>query len=213
MPNKNQSLLYRGTIGFWKNFKEKHPNIAQFLVFFMLSNGVTVLQMVLMPAFKAMFAHTSLVGTDFQVLQFGHNLNGSPYFVFDYAAGSLSSGGGGGLAYFLAVQITIGIAQIINFFAQRNITFKSNSNVWKAAFWYVVAYILISIGAAALQGLYKAPIYNLLMNTWGMGSTGETAADFITMIINSAISFWVFFPIFKVIFKQEPEKQESIKAV
>lgn len=41
-----------------------------------------------------------------------------------------------------------------------------------------------------------------------MGAAGETTADVITMIINSAISFWVFFPIFKVIFKQEPEKQE-----
>jgi len=28
-------------------------------------------------------------------------------------------------------------------------------------------------------------------------------ADVITMLINCAISFWVFFPIFKVIFKQK----------
>lgn len=195
-----------GMIDLWVKYKDKHPNIAQFLVFFMLSNGITVLQLVLMPVFKGIFGHTSLVDTNFQIMQFGHNFDGSPYYVFDYGAGSLSSGGGGGLAYFLAVQITIGIAQVINFFAQRNITFKSNSNVWKAAFWYVVAYILITIGAAAAQGFYKAPIYNLLMNTWGWGSAGETTADVITMIINSAISFWVFFPIFKVIFKSEPEK-------
>jgi putative flippase GtrA len=109
--------------------------------------------------------------------------------------------GGGGLAYFLAVQITLAVAQVINFFAQRNITFKSKTNVWRAAFWYVVAYFVISLGAAALQGLYKAPVYNLLMNTWHMGAVGETVADVITMFINSAISFWVFFPIFKVIFK------------
>ncbi|XOQ13362.1 MAG: GtrA domain-containing protein [Shouchella clausii] len=196
-----------GLLGFWSRYKEKHPNVAQFLVFFVLSNGITVLQLVLMPVFKGIFAQTSLVATSFQVLQFGQNFDGSPYYVFDYAAGALSTGGGGGLAYFLAVQLTIAIAQIINFFAQRSITFKSNSNIWKAAFWYVVAYIIITIGAAAAQGFYKAPIYNLLMNTWGMGSFGETAADAITMIINSAISFWVFFPIFKLIFKQEPEKQ------
>src|SRR5690606_34030194 len=104
---------------------------------------------------------------------------------------------------------SIGIAQVINFFLQRNITFKSNNNIWLAAFWYVIAYILISIGAAAAQGFYKAPIYNLLMNTWGMGNAGETTADIITMIINSAISFWVFFPIFKIIFKQKPEMQEN----
>ncbi|WP_066051118.1 hypothetical protein [Robertmurraya korlensis] len=196
-----------GMAGIWNNYKEKHPNTAQFLVFFLLSNGITVLQLVLMPVFKSIFAQTSLVTTDFQVLPFGQNFDGSDYYVFDYAAGSLASGGGGGLAYFLAVQITIAIAQIINFFAQRSITFKSNSNVWRAAFWYVVAYIGITIGAAAAQGFYKAPIYYLLMNTWGMGSFGETMADMITMIINSAISFWVFFPIFKIIFKQEPENQ------
>lgn len=194
---------------FWTNFKEKHPNMAQFLVFFLLSNGVTVLQLILMPVLRNIFEQTSLVYINFQILQFGQNFDGSPYFVFDYAAGPLSLGGGGGLAYFLAVQIAIGIAQIINFFAQRNITFKSNSNIWEAAFWYVIAYIVITIGAAAAQGFYKAPIYNLFMNTWGLGSFGETIADMITMIINSAISFWVFYPIFKIIFKQEPGKQEQ----
>jgi putative flippase GtrA len=192
---------------FWQKYQEKHPNTAQFLMFFLLSNGITVLQLVLMPVLKGIFANTSLVTTSFQVFQFGSNFDGSPYFVFDYAAGPISSGGGGGLAYFLAVQLTIAMAQILNFFAQRSITFKSNSNIWTAAFWYFIAYIVITIGAAAAQGFYKAPIYNLFMNTWGMGSLGETTADVITMIINSAISFWVFFPIFKIIFKQVPEDQ------
>jgi len=41
------------------------------------------------------------------------------------------------------------------------------------------------------------------MNKWNMGVTGERFADIITMIINSAISFWVFFPIFKFIFKND----------
>lgn len=199
----------RGIFSVWNQYKEKHPNTAQFLMFFLLSNGITVLQILIMPLFKWIFAKTTLVDKSFQFLQLGTNFDGSLYFVFDYAAGALSAGGGGGLAYFLAVQLSIGIAQVINFFAQRNITFKSNSNIWNAAFWYVIAYIIISIGAAAAQGLYKAPIYNLLMNTWGMGGAGETTADIITMVINSAISFWVFFPIFKIIFKQEPSKKET----
>lgn len=196
-------------LGLWAKYKEKHPHIAQFLIFFILSNSITVLQLFLMPAFKSLFARTSLVNSNFQILQFGHNFDGSLYYVFDYATGPLASGGGGGLAYFLAVQITIAIAQILNFFAQRSITFKSNSNIWQAAFWYVVAYVVITLGAAAAQGFYKAPIYNLFINTWGWGAAGETTADVITMIINSGISFWVFFPIFKVIFKQEPESGNS----
>lgn len=193
------------TKNLWTSFKEKHPNIAQFLVFFMLSNGVTVLQLVLMPVFKEILQQTNLISTSFRIWQVGKNFDGSPYYIFDYAPGLLAAGGGGGLAYFLSVQITIGIAQVINFFAQRNITFKSNTNPWVAAMWYFIAYLVITIAAAALQGLYKAPIYELLINTWGWNATGEVIADGITMIINSAISFWVFFPIFKVIFKQRKE--------
>jgi hypothetical protein len=41
------------------------------------------------------------------------------------------------------------------------------------------------------------------------GAAGENAADVITMIINSAISFWVFFPIFKVIFKNKPAEKAA----
>lgn len=186
---------------FWDNFKKKHPGIAQFLVFFMVCNGVTVLQMVLMPVLKGIFGMTSLVETSLQILQVGQNLNGSPYYVFDYAAGSIASGGGGGLAYFLAVELTMAIAQIINFITQRKVTFKSTGNVWKAAFWYVLAYVIITIGAAALQGLYKVPVYTLLMGAFGEG-LGTTLADIVTMLINCTISFWVFFPIMKWIFKK-----------
>ncbi|MET4226125.1 hypothetical protein ABIC85_003387, partial [Oerskovia enterophila] len=39
--------------GWWSGFAERRPGLAQFLLFFVLSNGVTVLQLALMPAFKA----------------------------------------------------------------------------------------------------------------------------------------------------------------
>ncbi|WP_282947427.1 hypothetical protein [Cellulomonas endometrii] len=187
----------------WRRFAEKRPGVAQFVVFLVLSNGITVLQLAMMPLIKWLFGMTALVDTAFQVWPVGSNPDGSQYYVFDYAAGALPQGGGG-LAYFLAVQITLLVAQVINFFAQRSITFKSTSSVAKAATWYAIAYVIITIAAAALQGLYKAPVYDLFIDTWGLGSTGETLADFATMIINAAISFWVFFPIFKVIFRSDP---------
>ena len=192
----------------WGRFATARPGLAQFVMFFLLSNGVTVLQLALMPAIRWLFGMTSLIDTTFQVWPVGSNPDGSQYFVFDYAAGPLPAGGGG-LAYFLAVQITLLIAQVINFFAQRSITFKSNSSILRAASWYALAYVVITLVAAALQGLYKAPIYELFIETWGWGSTGETLADFVTMIINAAVSFWVFFPIFKVIFRQVPESSPS----
>lgn len=190
----------------WKKFEDKHRTVAQFIVFFILSNGITVLQLVLMPAFKAAFAHTGLVDTALQFLPVGFS-HGHTVYLFDYPSGALAAGGGGGVAYFLAVEITLLIAQVINFFAQRNVTFKSNSSVGKAAFWYAIAYVLITIAAAALQVLYKDPIYAWAIGAMGAG--GETFADVVTMIINAAISFWVFFPIFKVIFKQESPREDA----
>ena len=133
--------------------------------------------------------------------------HGHTVYLFDYPAGALATGGGGGLAYFLAVEITLLIAQVINFFAQRSVTFRSNSSVLVAAFWYAIAYVVITVAAAALQVLYKDPIYAWSIDAMGAG--GETLADVITMIINAAVSFWVFFPIFKVIFKQEPSQEDA----
>lgn len=191
----------------WRRFAEKRPGAAQFVMFLLLSNGITVLQLALMPAIKWLFGMTSLVDTSFQQWQIGSGPDGSPFYVFDYAAGALPAGGGG-LAYFLAVQLTLLIAQVINFFAQRTITFKSSSSVLRAAFWYAVAYVVITLAASVLQGWYKAPVYNLFIDTWGLGDTGETLADFATMIINALISFWVFFPIFRIIFRSTPDDDE-----
>ncbi len=188
----------------WGRFQEKRPELSKFIMFLLLSNGVTVLQLALMPIFRWGFdTFTNLVNVGFQVLPVGSNVDGSQYYMFDYAAGPLP-GGGGGLAYFLAVQITLLIAQVINFFLQRNITFKSNTSIWIAAMWYAIAYVVITFIAAAAQGFYKAPIYEFFMETLGWGASGSVVADVITMIINSAISFWVFYPIFKVIFRQVP---------
>ncbi|MBZ4487746.1 hypothetical protein LQ938_13360 [Microbacterium sp. cx-55] len=188
----------------WSSFEAAKPTLAQLIIFMILNVGMTVLQLILMPVIKMLFESTPLVETGFQALPIGAPTETGQYYVFDYAAGALPDGGGG-LAYFLAVQITLAIAQVINFFAQRNITFKSNSNPWVAAVWYALAYVVITFGAAALQGFYKAPIYDLFITTWGMGATGEAAADMVTMLINALLSAAVYFPIFKIIFRREPE--------
>jgi hypothetical protein len=193
-------------LSFIGEFRRKHPTIVEFIVFFLISNGVTVLQMILMPLIKYLFGFTPLVHTDFQMLQVGKNLDGSRYFVFDYSRGAISDGGGGGLAYFLAVEITLFLAQIINFFLQRNVTFKSKSSIGIAAVWYFIAWVIISVGASALQGLYKVPVYDFFMTRLGRGA-GVAAADILTMIINCAISFWVFFPIMKYIFRSDSRKK------
>ena len=200
--NKNRIEENTEKKNVWQRFKEKHPSSTQFIVFFIICNGITVLQLLLMPIFRSLFETTALQDMTFQMFQVGSNLDGSPFYIFNYTAGKiLPDGSGGGLAYFLAVQITLAIAQVLNFFVQRNVTFKHKGSVLKAAMWYVLAYVAITFVAGAAQGIYKAPIYSFLMGVWG--NFGESVADVTTMIINSAISFWVFFPIFKIIFKNK----------
>ena len=120
---------------------------------------------------------------------------GGQYYIFDFKAGEA-----GGLAFFLATYITIGIAQVINFFLQRNVTFKSKTNPWIAALWYLIAFVAITLISSALLGLYKKPIFDLF------GASFEWLANIIVVIINCAISFWVFYPIFKVIFPKEKKE-------
>ena len=124
----------------------------------------------------------------------------------------MSVGGGGGLAYFLAVEITLLIAQVINFFAQRNVTFKSNSSVGEGGLLVHGRLRRHHDRRGCAPGSHKDPIYAWAISAMGAG--GETVVGRITMIINAAISFWVFFPIFKVIFKQEatPEDAQSSDA-
>jgi hypothetical protein len=69
--------------------------------------------------------------------------------------------------------------------------------------------VVITFGAAVLQAFYKDPVYTLFMDTWGLGAGGEALADVATMLINACVSFWVFFPIFKIIFKRVPEEQTT----
>lgn len=192
----------------WKDFSIKHPAIARFIIFNLVGGLVTLMQIVLLPLLKLLFAQTNLINTTFQVLPIGHGADGGVFYMFNYPAGAIAQGGGGGLAYFLAVQITLLAAQVANFFLQRKVTFKSDASVGKAMFWYLIAYIAVTFLSAALQGVYREPLYRLLTTTWNWGKFGETVADVVVVLINCLLQFVVFYPLFHIIFP-ERKKQEQ----
>ena len=118
--------FFRWCANVWTKFKTKHPNIAQFLVFFILSNGVTILQLAMMPIFKALFELTDLVNIDFRIWQVGKNFDGSTIMCLTRKRTIMS--GGARIGVFLAAA-TDGIAQVINFFAQEYYI-QTNNNIW-----------------------------------------------------------------------------------
>ena len=57
-----QEMAEKGRAGHTvlKELREKHPVFMQFLLFFIVCNGVTVLQLILMPVLKYIFGMTEL---------------------------------------------------------------------------------------------------------------------------------------------------------
>ena len=52
----------------------------------------------------------------------------------------------GGVAYFLATFIPLILSQVVSFFLQRKVTFKSSGNIAWQAMWYFAAFLVITVG-------------------------------------------------------------------
>ncbi|HHW89586.1 MAG TPA: hypothetical protein GX745_01610 [Clostridiales bacterium] len=203
----------------------RHYKIAEFIRYFMVGNFITIIQFIILPLLQFIFKQTNLINTDFhfigpigsaqkvaKVLSDGTKIY-DPYYVFNFTGGQVGeyvqrsmngvSGlylGHGGLAYFLAMFITLVIAQVLTFIMQRNIAFKSDGDISKAVFWFVIATIVITLGQNVLYALYQPWIYGLLGDTWG----GVFAS-----FLQALIAFWVFYPIFKVIFPRSQKERKD----
>lgn len=203
-----------------------HPQIAQFIKYFMVGNLATIVQFVLVPILQPVFGATKLIDMDLHlfgpigaadvtttVVVDGAQITGlNPYYVFNYTAGPVNtlvtktlngiSGeylAHGGMAYFLATFIPLILSQIVSFFMQRKVTFKSDGNIlWQAA-WYFLAFCVITVSANALYGIYQPWLYSVL---------GEGIGGIIAAFLQCCIAFWVFFPIMKIIF---PEKKRVLE--
>ena len=232
-PKNEQGYVvsFKNFVKSYKNFGlgvyywwHRHYKIAEFIRYFMVGNFITIIQFIILPLLQFIFKQTNLINTDFhfigpigsaqkvaKVLSDGTKIY-DPYYVFNFTGGQVGeyvqrsmngvSGlylGHGGLAYFLAMFITLVIAQVLTFIMQRNIAFKSDGDISKAVFWFVIATIVITLGQNVLYALYQPWIYGLLGDTWG----GVFAS-----FLQALIAFWVFYPIFKVIF---PRSQKGHK--
>lgn len=204
-------------------WRKKHPEIARFIIYFIVCNLATIVQVVLIPLLSIVFAETNLVNIDLHlfgpignieatttVMKDGLRVTGlNPYYVFNYTAGAVNTLthmtmngitgdylAHGGVASFLSMIIPLFLSQVVSFFMQRNVTFRSDGNIMIQAAWYFSAFCVITVCSNALYGLYFPWLYSKI----GEGLGGLAAA-----FIQCCIAFWVFFPIMKLIF---PEKNK-----
>lgn len=190
----------------WAAFEEKHPKLSkwvyQIFYFFVFSMMVTVFQYLVFTFMPGLLGK-GLAGTEFMWPQvkmhmFGVDFTWSllGYNVLKDASGAVLIGGG--LGYFISYEAGSFLAQCINFPLQRNITFKSDGNIWYQALWYFIAWIVISLICNGFNNLwmpiaseYVSPVvYNLLVT-----------------VITGGVSMLIFFFVFKIIFPEGEEKE------
>lgn len=117
------------------------------------------------------------------------------WFVFNYPVEAV---GLGGLGYFIAFNVSNVAAQIVAFFVNKEKTFNSGANIAVALPIYIVFTILLICFSAWLS-----PTLNGIFLGWGWP---EAAALNVATAVCSAIQFFLYFPVDKILFKKKKKE-------
>lgn len=190
--------IFRKWLSVWYGFSEEHPKGANLLykIFFFLvfSVGVTVVQYLIMAFLPLAFSSLNNGSWGWPNVPV-EVAGGQPYIIF---------GDVKGLGYFIAFEISVFIAQCINFPLQRNITYRSHGNPWYQAMWYFIGWVLVSVFTNAVWGIFNCFIVN-----WGWH---DAVSSIIKTFLTGGVSMVIFFFIFLVIFPDNEKVAKSARA-
>lgn len=157
--------------------------IWQFVKFIVVSLLAMIVQFVLLNTLNLIPAIAELYNRDFA------------WWVFVYPVAV------GGLGYFIVSNVANIIAQIVAFFVNKEKTFNSGANVAVTLPIYIVFTIALIFFSAWLNPTLKEVFVG-----WGLE---EVAAKNIATMICSAVQFFLYFPVDKILFhKKKEEKAE-----
>lgn len=109
----------------------------------------------------------------------------------------------GGLGYFIVSNVANIAAQIVAFFVNKEKTFNSSANVAVT----LPIYIAFTIGLILFSAWLNPTLKDLFL---GFEWCNETAAKNIATMICSAVQFFLYFPVDKILFhKKKEEKAEE----
>ena len=158
--------------------------IWQFVKFIVVSLLAMIVQFVLLNTLQLLPPVQELYTQDFS------------WWVFVYPAAV------GGLGYFIVSNVANIAAQIVAFFVNKEKTFNSGANVAVA----LPIYIAFTIGLIMFSAWLNPTLKDLFL---GFEWCNETAAKNIATMICSAVQFFLYFPVDKILFhKKKEEKAE-----
>ncbi|WP_099469415.1 GtrA family protein [Konateibacter massiliensis] len=150
------------------DWKKKHPDIFEFIMFNLLANIATITNfIVLLIGDHILFK--SLADIDF---------NWGP---FHYPVGN------GGMSSFLSFLLSYACAQTVNFIVQRKMVFNADNKLGKAIPIYILTVFLVYIICLYVPTLIMAPLSGLI------GGAAIYAAN----CVNILIQVIIFYPAMK----------------
>ncbi|WP_407270432.1 hypothetical protein [Radiobacillus sp. PE A8.2] len=165
-----------------KQFKEKHANLYEFIMFNLLSNIATITNFVVLNLCMS-FIFVSLATTDFNL------------WIFNYSTEN------GGLAGFLSFLVSFFAAQAVNFIVQRKLVFNANNKLGAAIPIYLFTVIVVYVICMYIPTIVLGPISSVVGSFWGTN---------ITNAINIMVQVIIIYPVLKfVVMKKVPEQDEK----
>lgn len=158
-----------------RQFKSKYPDVYEFIMFNLLSNVATITNFLFLWLGTG-FLFKAFSGTSFQ------------WFIFNY---KVSDGGLGGFLSFLLAYI---MAQIVNFYVQKNFVFDATVDLKKSLPWYV-----LTVTVAGIISIWLPPYVISLVSPYVKGFA-PTLANIVNIVVQVVINY----PMMKfVIMKKE----------
>ncbi len=133
---------------------------------------------------------------------------GFDWFVFSYPVthNELGEVVSGGLGYFIAFNVANIAAQIVAFFVNKEKTFNSSANVAVT----LPIYIVFTIALICFSAWLSPTLNTLFAQSWGWG---DALSRNIATAICSALQFFLYFPVDKLLFhkKKEDAPETAVK--
>lgn len=152
-----------GVVSVLKKFKNKYPDLYEFILFNIMSNVATITNFIVLWLGTGIF---------FKGLDSSFN-----WWIFHYNA---SQGGLGGFLSFLVAYIC---AQIVNFIVQRKVVFGATVQIKKVLFWYV-----LTVAVAGIISVWLPP-YIIQQLTPIIGDWAATVANIVNIVIQVVINY------------------------